>query len=161
MIDYPHLIPECNVDTVFVEAIGYKRPNHAPSITRVSSILEKEMTKRTAVGFVDNDKRQPLYFKEFKQFKKVGNAILLKHPKKNHYLIVVNPDMDNFIFRLCKDLNINPADYDLPKNLNAFVSFTKKESIKNNPKFRNLLNTILQKKHPEVVAILTWLREIL
>src|SRR4051812_17562327 len=100
MIDYPNLIPECNVDTAFVEMLGYKRPNHAPSITQVSSILENKMIKQTAIGFVDNDKKQPQYFKAFEVLKATKNAKLLKHPIRNHYLIIVNPDMDTFIFKL-------------------------------------------------------------
>ena len=55
MIDHPNLIPECNVDTAVVEMLGYRRPNHAPSITQVSSILENKMMKRHAIGFIDND----------------------------------------------------------------------------------------------------------
>src|SRR4051812_35231774 len=111
MIDFPKLIPECNVDTIFVEMYGYKRPNHAPSITQVSSILEKKMGNQKAMGFIDNDKKQPEYFKNFKVVEKTKNAKLLKHPMQHHYLVMVNPDMDHFIFNLCRDLNIDLADY--------------------------------------------------
>src|SRR5215218_10436217 len=103
MINYPNLIPECNVDTVFVEMCGYKQPNHAYSITQVSSILETSMSNKRAMGFVDNDKRHPKYFKNFKELDSTNNAKLLKHRNKQHYLVVVHPAMDKFIFKLCQD----------------------------------------------------------
>src|SRR5437879_943073 len=107
MIDYPNLIPECNVDTLFVEMYGYKRPNHAPGITEVSLILEKRLHNQRATGFIDNDKKKPQYFKEFTEIDSTANTKLLKHSKKHHYLVVINPDMDTFIYKLCGQLNIN------------------------------------------------------
>lgn len=158
MIDYPNLIPECNIDTLFVEMLGYKKPNHAPSITIVSSILEKKTNQR-AMGFVDSDKRQPLYFKEFKVIDTTANAKLLKHPERHHYLVVVNPDMDTFIFNLCRKLGINIADYNFPSDFKAFVSFVKKNAIRSNPNFKNLLNTILQKNPAEITKIKHWVTQ--
>lgn len=159
MIDHPYLIPECNVDTAFVEMYGYKRPNHAPGISQVSSILEKNMTKKRAMGFIDNDKRKPEYFKYFEVMEKTSNAQLFKHPNTHHYLVVVNPDMDTFIFNLCRKLEINLSKYNFPTQYDAFVSFTKKPTIRNNSDFKNLLNTIHQKNSEEISTIRNWIRK--
>jgi len=55
---HPNLIPECNVDTLFVEALGYQSPNHAPSINQVCAILEKRGPHGRAIGIIDNDKKK-------------------------------------------------------------------------------------------------------
>lgn len=97
MIEYPNLIPECNVDTVFVEVLGYKRPNHAPNINDVFKIFAKRKSSEKLIGFVDNDKRKPKDFFEFVIKDKINNVSLLKHPDKEHYLVVVSPAMDEFM----------------------------------------------------------------
>src|SRR5205814_9914938 len=98
------------------------------------------------------------YIKEFKEIDAINNAKLLKHPGRNHYVIVVNPAMDKFIFNLCKQMDINIANFNLPREFNAFVKLTKKESIKNDAQLRNLLNTIQQKNTPEIAKISYWIR---
>jgi hypothetical protein len=153
MIKYPNLIPECNVDTVFVEMLGYKNPNHAPDINQVALILNKKKTNEKAIGFIDDDKKSPLYFKEFKQLDKIGDVKLLKHSKRNHYLVVVSPAMDNFIYNLGKSLGVK----NLPNTAKEFRLITKKQSIKNNPDFKNLLNTIIQKMPEEIITIKLWI----
>lgn len=157
MIAYPFLIPECNVDTIFVESLHYKSPNHAPSITQVSRIMENRPLQR-AMGFVDNDKKQPQYFSNFVQIDYSTNVKLLKHKEREHYLVVVNPAMDEFLYKICQDLDIGLSKYHLPRDFKAFKSFTKKDAIKNNIGFRNLLNTVSQKNPPPIQKIKDWIR---
>lgn len=78
MIEHPNLIPECNVDTVFVEALGYKKPNHAPNINDVFKIFAKRKATEKLIGFVDDDKRKP---KEF-DFRNLLNTIIQKKPSE-------------------------------------------------------------------------------
>ena len=159
MIKYPCLLPECNIDTAFVEMIGYKEPNHAPSITQVSFILENKFSNQRAMGFIDNDKKKTKYIAEFECIDEVNRARLLKHPDRHHYLVVLDPAMDGFIFSLCESLNINPGKYRLPSNRPDFISATKQMSIRSNTYFKNLLNTILQKRPAEFVRIKSWIKK--
>lgn len=156
---HPNLIPECNVDTAFVEMLGYKGANHAPGITEVSNILERKMVNQTAFGFVDGDKKQPKYFNNFIVIKTTTNAKLLKHLVRNHYLVMVNPDMDRFIYNICRKLSIDLPKYGFPSELGAFTTFTKKPAIKNDTQFKNLLNTINQRNPEELQAIKSWMRK--
>jgi hypothetical protein len=156
MIQYPNLIPECNVDTAFVEMLGYLEPNHAPNISQVCSILEKKNANQPAIGFIDDDKKKPAYLSNFQVQDRIKNVQLLKHSTKNQYLIVVKPAMDKFIFTLCEDLGINLATYNLPRDFKAFLFLTKKESIRKDKNFKNLLNTIKQRNPPEVAKIRSW-----
>lgn len=156
MIDYPNLVPECNVDTAFVEAIGYRRPNHAANINQVSLILQKQARKKV-IGFIDNDKKMPSYFLEFNLVNEINDVALLKHNERDHCLVVVKPAMDEFIFNLSRNLEIDLSKYRLPTTLKAFIKETKKHSIKNHNGFRQLLNTIIQKNPPEIRAIKAWI----
>jgi hypothetical protein len=157
MIRYPNLIPECNVDTVFVEALGYPGPNHAASINEVCAILEKKGPHGKAIGFIDNDKKRPAYLADFDVVEDLGNVRLLKHATKRQHLIVVTPAMDRFIFDLCTELGIDLALYSLPTRFVEFLSKTKREAIRRDPKFKNLLNTIRQRNPPKIVKIRSWI----
>jgi hypothetical protein len=157
MIRYPNLIPECNVDTVFVEVMGYPEPNHAPSINTVCTILEKKKVNEKAIGFIDDDKKKPAYLAQFKVVERFGDVRLLKHGTKNQHLIIVSPAMDRFIFTLCTELEINLTNYDLPTRFADFLSKTKRDAIKRDAKFRNLLNTIRQRNPPKIAKILAWI----
>lgn len=158
MIQYPFLIPECNVDTVFIESLHYQSPNHVLSINQVSNILENRPLQR-AMGFIDDDKKKPKYFSDFIQIESVDHVRLLKHKVRDHYLVVVQPAMDEFIYCICKELEIDLSKYKFPNELKAFINLTKKEAIKSNPHFRNLLNTIIQKNHPTIKKISHWIKK--
>lgn len=156
MIAYPNLVPECNVDTVFVEMLGYKEPNHAPNINDVFKIFAKRKASEKLIGFVDNDKKKPKEFSTFVTIDRINDVSLLKHPDREAYLVVVTPAMDEFIFKLCKRLNIN-IPRKLPGEFEAFKSFTKKAAIRNNADFRNLLNTVVQKNPLEIAKVKSWI----
>jgi len=157
MIRYPNLIPECNVDTVFVEALGYPGPNHAPSISQVCAMLEKIGPHRKAIGFIDDDKKKPAYLADFDVFESLGNVKLLKHKTKSQFVTAVAPAMDRFIFDLCSELEINLAQYGLPTGFRDFMSKMKREAIIRDPKFRNLLNTIRQRNPHKIAKIRSWI----
>jgi hypothetical protein len=157
MIQYPNLIPECNVDTAFVEMLGYVGPNHASDIFQVCAILDKKGPRQKAIGFIDGDKRKPPYLSNFKVVERIKGAQLLKHADKDQYLVVVSPAMDRFIFDLCNELEINVSHYGLPKEFKGFLTFTKKVSIRKDVEFKNLLNTIRQKNPPTVSKIQSWI----
>lgn len=157
MIKYPNLIPECNVDTVFVEALGYKNPTHAANIAQVCRIMDQNLTRQSAIGFIDDDKKKPQYFNSFKVFDQTTKVSLFKHSERPHYLVVVKPAMDEFIHNLCSELEIDVIKYGLPRDLKAFIKETKSPSIRSNPKFRNLLNTIFTKNPANIVKIKSWI----
>jgi hypothetical protein len=159
MIRYPNLIPECNVDTVFVEALGYPEPNHAPSINQVCSILERKRPNEKAIGFIDNDKKRPAYLNQFELVEDLGNVRLFKHSVKSQHMIIVSPAMDRFIFDLCSELGLDPDQYGFPTTFPAFLSKTKKEAIKRDHHFKQLLNTIRQRNPPKIAKIRSWIAQ--
>jgi hypothetical protein len=76
---------------------------------------------------------------QFKKVEKVGDVRLLKHPDREHYLVVVTKAMDSFIFKLCKRYSIDLSRYSMPSDLKAFIEKTKNPAIRKNSAFRNLL----------------------
>lgn len=159
MIRYPNLIPECNVDTVFVEMMGYRQPNHAPSVNTVCAILEKKKPNEKAIGFIDNDKKKPAYLVNFGLVEDLGNVRLLKHATKRQHLVVVSPAMDRFIFDLCTNLEIDLANFGLPAGFAEFLSMTKRQAIRTDVQFKNLLNTLRQRNPPKIASIRSWIAE--
>ncbi|MBO9635800.1 MAG: hypothetical protein J7578_22030 [Chitinophagaceae bacterium] len=153
MIRYPYLIPECNVDTAFVEMLGYDSPNHAPNIQQVCIALDNSKANTVCIGFIDDDKKKPAYISNFTLMERSDNFHILKHKTKKQFLVVAIPAMDKVIYRLCQDLNIDPSRYGFPNDFQAFLSKTKKQAIRNDKSFKNLLNTIKQKKHPDIEII--------
>src|SRR5690348_6116999 len=121
MVKYPFLIPECNVDTAFVEMLGYHEPNHAPNIHEVMATLEKLPKKQAAIGFIDNDKKRPPYLSNFKPLASINNIRLLKHSDLNQYLVVAAPAMDRLVFDLCTRLEIDPLKYKFPQQFKPFL----------------------------------------
>lgn len=153
MILYPYLISECNIDTAFVEMLGYADPNHAPNMQQVCIMLEKQKENIKCIGFIDNDKKKPDYISYFKTEKELIYFSILKHEAKSQYLVVAKPAMDKVIYSLCKDLNIDLSKYGFPNEFQAFLGKTKKLAIKSDKNFKNLLNTIKQKNPTEIAEI--------
>lgn len=153
MIRHPNLVPECNVDTAFVEMLGYPDPNHAPDIYQVCIILDKTNATIPSIGFIDSDKKKPKYLSDFKLVEKGTYISILKHTDKIQFLVVASPAMDRVIYDLCQDLEIDLPRYGFPKEFKAFLGCTKKEGIKRDAKFKNLLNAIKQKKHRDIEIV--------
>lgn len=153
MIRYPYLISECNVDTAFVEMLGYVEPNHAPNIQQVCLMMQNSKTNATYIGFIDNDKKKPSYISSFKLLDESKYFRILRHETKNQFLVVAIPAMDKVIYELCQELQISPSKYKLPGDFKGFLSLTKKLTIAANKDFKQLLNAIKQKNPEEVTMV--------
>jgi hypothetical protein len=159
MIKFPLLLPECYVDTAFVEMLGFKEPNHQAGISRVSTVLERKLASTKAMGFIDNDKRKTDYIRQFELIDQVNQLRLFKHPKRTHFLVAVDPAMDRFIFNLAQNLEIKLSKYRFPSDFPGFLERTKKVTIISDPYFKNFLNAIAQKRPPEIVQVRSWIRK--
>lgn len=153
MLRYPYLIPECNVDTAFVEMLGYTEPNHAPNIQEVCRIMQNNKANAICIGFIDDDKKKPTYISSFKPLEESKYFRLLKHETKSQFLVIAIPAMDKVIYNLCQDFNIDLSKYGFPNDFTAFLNKTKKLAIKSDRNFKNLLNAIKQKNPPEITTV--------
>jgi len=151
-----NLLPECYGDTLLVEILGFKRPNHQTSgIGQVIKVMKEKYQNRLAIGLIDADKKiTPSYFQEFHLEEEKHSLKLLKHQDRNHYLIMVSPALEGFILQAAVDVKIKQKPFDNLKNLKRI---TKNINVGQNQDFKNFLNRLRQKKAPGFITIQKWL----
>jgi len=157
-----NILPECYADTELIKILGFKRANHCSNIGEVANRMQKNYTRKLAIGVVDNDKpgKPPSYFKKFKVIENCKGFDIkhLEHTK--HYLIVIDPALEQFILNTAENLKISTKKYGF-KNLKSLLRVTKKKTISQNQKFKDLLNTLRQKKNSPLQEMTNKLNSLL
>jgi preprotein translocase subunit Sss1 len=138
-------IPECYADTTLARFI--LRDNslilHQRANSKVANTMEKDISKYyRLIGVIDDDKRQPLYFQQFKEVKKSDFVILKQKPNWEEYLIVLKPAIEKFILQCSIEAELNILDFDLPDSVPDLREITKTEKIETNVSFKRLLKEI-------------------
>jgi len=154
------LLPECYADTLLVEMLGFKYPNHRSSINEVANaMLHKGYKNQLAIGIIDEDKRQPKYFSEFETIDSSDRLTLKKHPDKHHFLIILSPAFEKFIAFAAEAVEVSLEDYGFDRE-KYFKSICKSQQVASNQDVKQLLNTINQKESPPTEQIKTWIEKI-
>jgi len=153
------IIPECNVDTLLVELMGFKRPNHQHGISNVTKEMQEKYQNRLAIGVIDNDKiaRHP-YYQEFKIIETREHFLFKHSPDTQHFIIVVTPDFEHCMFNISEELGINPKEHGF-KNVKQFKKFTRTDDVAENQNVKQFLNRLIQKKNSPIQYLRTWIRE--
>lgn len=121
-----HIIPECFVDTNLVSALlGGIGVNHQKSCNNVISLMKGKFRDDFAVGIIDDDKRKPQYLNECVLLAQSDHLRLLKHPQKDHYIIIVSPAAEAFIMSVAEVAGVSMTQYGLPAELNGLKRITK------------------------------------
>ena len=156
------LIPECYSETTLLHILGFPNVNHQLGKPLVASFLKKQFQNRFAIAIIDKDKakkrRIPNYIKPAQTQKEENGLILQKIPNKQHYLIVVNPVFETWIWEAAKEVAVDPAQF----KFDSFERFlqTKLEKIAQNQNFKNFLNTLKQKNSPRLQTLVSWITEL-
>ena len=127
-------------------------------IGEVAKLMRKS-PRKLLVGIVDNDKNLPPYFVEFQIIEEKGDLLFKKHKEFNHYLIFVTPDCENWLFEMADSLGIDQKKYGF-KDVKALKRVTKRMAVVNDPKVKNFLNTLKQKKGSPFHNIRKWIESI-
>lgn len=154
------VLPECHGDTLLIDLIGFKNPNHQPSIGAVANAMKDNFTNRLAIGVIDDDKKKPNYFEEFEMQKTKDNIIQKKLPNKKHYIIILQPALEEWVFNAAENLGIEPSKYGI-KNMRYFKKLTKNRNVHTNEKVIQFLNAIKQKKGSPMQTLYSWIDNIL
>jgi len=156
-MSHPQILPECFADTLLVEMLGFK-PNHISGIGEVINTLSDNFKNRAAVGIIDNDKRKPNDFVKFTLDKeKVG--IQRRHKANTkHTLLVISPAFEDWVFENASAVGVDPAKYGFSTR-KSFRNACKTENASANPKLKQFLNTLKQKKSPGFAQLKTWICE--
>ncbi len=104
-----NIVPECYVDTRITEILGQAKGkyNHQHGCGNVANKMQNDLKDRIVLGIIDEDLhkgRQSKYFLEFDFILKKDMLILKKHKTKLHYLILVCPEIEKWLFEDAKKL---------------------------------------------------------
>lgn len=155
------VLPECDGDTLMINLLGFKNPNHQFGISVVAKAMQENFATRIAVGIVDNDKKNhPKYFSSFEILDEKHNLILKKHPTKKHYLIFLNPAFDTWIWNHAIDNNIDPSRFKI-RDFKYFMKLTKNQNVHKNENVRQFINALKQKKNSPLNTLENWIKTCL
>lgn len=152
------VIPECFVDTNLIETLvpPTRQYNHQKGCGTVTKVMRERFTDRFAVGIIDRDKVEVDYLQEFNVICTRGSLILHKHKTRHHYIIQVDPAMEQFIMDNAASVDISLSDYDLPNDLNSLKKVSKKVNSKNDQRFKRLFRDLLTHNASNIVLLANW-----
>ena len=163
------IMPECYIDTKLIKILvpPKERYNHQKGCTTITSLMQKNLKDKFAVGIVDRDKIELAYAKEFDLLCEVPlNLQLYKHknPQKHHYLIFIVPAMEKWILESVATANLQITDFGLPNNLNELRAITKTATSEENNLYSKNINQLFQALktvNPVTIAVLSfWIMEL-
>jgi hypothetical protein len=135
-----NIIPECYIDTQVASILTQAKLNHQMGCSQVANKLSAEFRNAVALGIIDEDKNKGSvhpYLKEFHTQLSIENLLLKKHNVREHYLIVICPEIENWLLNDAQSSDINLADYELPVDLKGLKGITKTQnSITNQNLYR-------------------------
>jgi hypothetical protein len=154
-------VPECHVDTVLTRTLLLDRLtfiNHKHGIANVAKALQSQAENgrgpRFVVGMVDRDKKfaeikyLQRFTREIKEYARTGPdcryRVYQQPEQPSHYLIVLEPACDTWIFEAAHSAGLDLADFGLPTSLTGFIDVVKDEDAEDNPNLRRLLHAIRQ-----------------
>lgn len=159
MPEHALFVPECHVDTALTQVLLAGRLrfiNHQHGISQVANTLRRQAESgrgpRFVVGMVDKDKK----FADVKYLLQFSHEVqartgpdcryrIYQHPQHpSHYLLVLDPACDQWIFEAAQAAGLDLTNFGLPPTLPGFIHFVKEEDAENNPSLRGLLQAISQ-----------------
>lgn len=159
------IVPECYVDTNLVETLlelGHCKTdgvNHQKGCNTVVNVMKTKFGDCFALGVVDADKRRLSYLDDCQELASSEHIVLMKHPKKQHFFLLIKPAMDTLILKAAKEAEVNLSDYDLPVEFEAFKDVAKRVDSKKDSRFKRLFAAIRSAKEMVILArVLTYLR---
>lgn len=156
------ILPECHVDTKVAEIITYasEKYNHQHGCGQIANQLKNRLKDNVALGIIDEDKNKgPIakYFLEFEEMKKENGLILKRHTHKKQYLILICPEIEDWLLMNANATNIDPLSYNLPSNLKGFKQITKTQNIDLNIEFYRFVKSLMNKTAPGITTLQSWI----
>lgn len=157
-----NILPECHVDTKVAEIITYssEKYNHQHGCGQIANQLKNRLKDTIALGIIDEDKNKgPMakYFSEFEQGKVENGLILKRHNHKKQYLILICPEIEEWLLMNANASNIKPSDYNLASDLKGFKQITKTQNIDLNVEFYRFIKSLINKNSPGIITFQSWL----
>ena len=156
------IVPECYVDTKIAEIISQakRKYNHQHGCGDVANQLKNKLKDLPALGIIDEDKNKgPVakYFTEFELLLEENGLILKKHIQRQHYLILICPEIENWLLNNAADINIGPLNFSLPAQLAGLKKLTKSQDIDKNLGFYQFIKELMKNEAPGIMTLSNWL----
>jgi hypothetical protein len=162
MIDLS-IVPECYVDTKIAEIVGQakRKYNHQHGFGDVSNEMEHSLKNIPALGIIDEDKYKGAtskYFSAFDLVKQENNLLLKQHAvRKQHYLILVCPEVESWLLEDAQKMGLHPSDYDLPHELKGLIKISKIRDIDRNDGFKKFIKALIREQAPSITTLKKWI----
>jgi hypothetical protein len=117
-----NVIPECYIDTKLIKVLCPPtiRYNHQKGCSNVMKLMQTKLKNDFALGIINEDKRVMLYAEEFELLSEVEGLIkLLKHPKRNHFIIYISPAMEKWLIEVSRREQLDLESFGLPSDVKA------------------------------------------
>jgi hypothetical protein len=154
------IIPECYIDSCLVEVLlvaDRDYVNHHKGNGKVAKEMKENFDNDFCLGIIDEDKEQLDYLKEFKEEKVTRYLRLWKHAGKHHYIIQIRPVVEKWILEICKENEINLADFNLPADLKTLLRITKSVGSRKEHRLVRLFKEMKNKNCPPVLELKNWI----
>lgn len=157
-----NILPECHVDTKVAEIItqASEKFNHQHGCGQIANQLKNRLKNNFALGIIDEDKNKgPVakYFFEFHEIKSINGLILKKHNDRKQYLILICPEIEEWLLMEAMAVGIDPTSYNLPPNLHGFKQITKTKNIDLNIEFYRFVKALMNKNSRGIITLKTWI----
>lgn len=131
-------MPECYADTNLINVLVGKMCNHQKGCATVCKTLNERLQNQFAIAIIDRDKRQPNAIKQYDEIAQTPSLIICKHRERPHYLILINPAIEEFILSAANELGLNLKDYNMSSDLDELKKITKTIAAKDNKSLSRL-----------------------
>ncbi len=125
-----NILPECYVDTKVAEIVSrsFEKFNHQHGCGQIAFQLKTRLKDIIALGIIDEDKNKgPVakYFLEFEEIRSESGLILKKHRERKQYLILICPEIEEWLLWNANSVQADLSVFNLPQNLKGFKQMTK------------------------------------
>jgi hypothetical protein len=120
----------------------------------------KRLKGKKAVGLIDDDKVKAEYIRSFEILKVSRHGLVLTHKKNTkHYLVVIKPGIDHWLFKAAEETGLQLSKYKLPTELSQFRKALKKQAIETSVGYKAFINDLRQKKSVRVLTLINLIKE--
>jgi hypothetical protein len=156
-----NILPECYVDTKVAEIVAgsSEKYNHQHGCGQIAYQMKNRFRDIIALGIIDEDKNKgPVakYFLEFDEIISENGLILKKHRERKQYLIMICPEIEQWLLMNATSVNVNLSDFNLPSHLKEFKKTTKTQNIDSNLGFYQFIKHLLKKNSPGIMTLQSW-----
>lgn len=156
------IVPECYVDTKVAEILAQakRKFNHQHGCGDVANQLKNRLREKIALGIIDEDNGKgpkARYFSEFNMIKKENSLILLRHSERSQYLILICPEIEEWLLNDANAVNVNPLMFNLPERLKGFKQITKTQDIDKHEGFYRFIKELIEQSAPAITTLGNWI----